>query len=90
VCLIAGMPLAVASGNAQGSWLEAIEKRIAVTSKMLGAMKGIKMTGLTDSVSVSVTKHRMDEIRASRRFRLYGVLVVTLCLTSLEVSWNPD
>lgn len=39
VCLVAGIPLAVASGNAQGIWLEAVEERVAVTSKVLGVMK---------------------------------------------------
>lgn len=80
VCLIAGMPIAVAAGNAQGQWLEAIETRIAVTSKVLGAMKGIKMTGLVRPISANVARLRELEIRASGLFRLYTVFVLTLCM----------
>lgn len=79
VCLVAGIPLAVASGNAQGIWLEAVEERVAVTSKVLGVMKNIKMTGLTDVITKNVRKLRSQEIKASFPYRLYTVLVVTFC-----------
>lgn len=67
------------AGNAQGIWLEAIEKRIAVTSKALGAIKGIKMTGLSSSLATTIEALRAREIRSSRPFRLYDVLVVVMC-----------
>lgn len=78
-CLVAGIPLAVASGSAQGIWLEAIEERVAVTSKALGVMKNIKMTGLTDVITENIRKLRLQEIKASFLYRLYGVLIVTSC-----------
>lgn len=77
------MPLAVAAGNAQGTWLEAIEKRISVTAKVLGSMKGIRMAGLTPSASISLAGLRIQEIKSSRPFRLYTVLVVVMC------TFNP-
>lgn len=73
VCLGVGIPVAAAAGDAQVPWLEAIEKRLAVTSKMLGAMKAIKMTGLADAMHTIVTGLRTAEIHASRRFRLLSV-----------------
>lgn len=72
-CLVAGLPLAVASGNAQGVWLEAIEERVAVTSKVLGVMKNIKMTGLTDVIANNIRSLRSQEIKSSFLYRLYGV-----------------
>lgn len=53
----------------QAMWLEAIEKRISATSAMLSSMKGVKMSGLSDTLLASVQKLRVDEMRISKRFR---------------------
>lgn len=50
-------------------WLEAIEKRIAVTSQMLGAMKGVKMCGLTDALGTRIQAMREEELHISGKFR---------------------
>lgn len=86
-CLVAGLPLAVASGNAQGVWLEAIEERVAVTSKVLGVMKNIKMTGLTDVIANNIRSLRSQEIKSSFLYRLYGVLILTSCGSTLFPSF---
>ncbi|KAJ5960301.1 uncharacterized protein N7479_007451 [Penicillium vulpinum] len=72
------VPLAVACGKAQGIWLEAVEERVTVTSKVLGVMKNIKMTGLTETISSSLRDLRSAEIDASFPFRLYETLGITL------------
>ncbi|KAH0593670.1 hypothetical protein MHUMG1_08420 [Metarhizium humberi] len=74
LCLSVGIPIASAAGNAQVPWLEAIEKRLAVTSKMLGTMKAIRMAGLTRAIHGIVSNLRIKEIRSSRAFRLLSVL----------------
>ena len=79
VCLLIGLPLAKAAGNAQTPWLEAIEDRLAATAKALGATKSIKLTGLADIVSSRVTNLRLAEIRASRRHRVLSILVSITC-----------
>ena len=53
----------------QAMWLEAIEKRITATTAMLSAMKGVKMCGLTETLSKSLQDLRVDELRISRKFR---------------------
>lgn len=53
----------------QAMWLDAIEKRIAVTSEMLGAMKGVKMCGLTDVLGAHIQAMREAELRISGKFR---------------------
>jgi hypothetical protein len=75
--------LAVVSGNAQGTWLEAVEERVAVTSKVLGVMKNIKMTGLTETISRSLQDLRAAEIEASFKYRLLGVIRLTLGMRQL-------
>ncbi|KAG8410254.1 hypothetical protein J3458_017969 [Metarhizium acridum] len=81
-CLVLGIPIAAAAGNANVPWLEAIERRLAVTTKMLGSMKAIKMTGLTDVMSDVVAGLRSLEIRASRRHRIFTVLEAVTSYTS--------
>ncbi|KFY47652.1 hypothetical protein V495_01884 [Pseudogymnoascus sp. VKM F-4514 (FW-929)] len=81
VCLLIGLPIAKAAGNAQTPWLEAIEDRLAETAKVLGAMKTIKLTGLTDIVSTRVGNLRLAEIHASLRHR---VLIIFAAVTSFS------
>lgn len=79
VCLLIGLPLAKAAGNAQIQWLEAIEDRLAATAKVLGAMKAIKLTGLTDIVSSRVGNLRLAEIHASLRHRVLVIFSAVVC-----------
>lgn len=79
VCLLAGLPIARAAGNAQTPWLEAIEERLAATAKALGSMKAIRMTGLADIVSSRIAKLRLAEIRASRLHRVLNIFVFVIC-----------
>jgi ATP-binding cassette, subfamily C (CFTR/MRP), member 1 len=53
----------------QAMWLEAIERRINATTSMLGAMKSVKMCGLTEVLSSNLQNLRLEEIRISRKFR---------------------
>jgi hypothetical protein len=53
----------------QALWLEAIERRIAVTSAMLGSMKGVKMCGLTDLLKERIQAMRVEELHISGKFR---------------------
>ncbi len=53
----------------QAKWLEAIERRVTATTAMLGAMKGIKMCGLTDILFTTLQKLRVDELEISKAFR---------------------
>jgi ATP-binding cassette, subfamily C (CFTR/MRP), member 1 len=53
----------------QAMWLEAIERRISATSAMLASMKGIKMSGLRDTLLASMQKLRVEELLISKRFR---------------------
>lgn len=52
---------------------------IGVTSSMLGAMKGVKMSGLSDKMSTIISNLRLAEIASAHRYRTMLVYVVTLC-----------
>lgn len=53
----------------QKIWLEAIERRITATTAMLGAMKGVKMCGLTDILATNLQALRVEELQISKKFR---------------------
>lgn len=53
----------------QAMWLEAIERRITATTAMLSSMKGVKMCGLTSTLSKNIQELRVEEMRISRKFR---------------------
>lgn len=55
---------------------------MTVTSKVLGVMKNIKMTGLTQTISSSLRDLRSAEIDASFPFRLYETFGITLGMFS--------
>ncbi|KAJ6784449.1 hypothetical protein PWT90_09718 [Aphanocladium album] len=83
---IAGLPIAGAAGNAQSPWLDAIEDRLSVTAKALGSMKAVKMTGLGDLVSTTLTRLRLEEIRASLRYRVLNIFVTVSYFSSSAVA----
>jgi len=53
----------------QAMWLEAIEKRITATTAMLQSMKGVKMGGLTETLSKTIQDLRVEELQISKKFR---------------------
>ncbi|OBT89053.1 hypothetical protein VE02_02018 [Pseudogymnoascus sp. 03VT05] len=83
---IVGLPLAKAAGNAQIPWLEAIEDRLAATAKVLGPMKAIKSTGLTDIVSSQVGDLRLAEIHASLRHRVLTIFSAVISFASTALA----
>jgi hypothetical protein len=60
-----------------------------VTSKVLGVMKSIKMTGFTKVISNDIRQLRTQEIRASFAFRLYTVLIITFCQCTFRILTKP-
>ena len=53
----------------QALWLEAIERRISATTKMLSSMKRIKMCGLADIIFNNLHGLRLQELDISKGFR---------------------
>ncbi|KAK7956876.1 uncharacterized protein PG986_006098 [Apiospora aurea] len=64
--------------GAMGAWVEKVQRRVGITSRMLGHMKGIKISGLTKSLAGSINQMRTDEIKAAAPFRLISSLSATV------------
>jgi ATP-binding cassette subfamily C (CFTR/MRP) protein 1 len=73
------------AGPRQEVWLKAIEKRVDVTSQVLGAVKGVRMAGLTDKLYNIIHDMRIHEVRMSERFRRLLILVVAVGRSCIDV-----
>ncbi|GKU10283.1 unnamed protein product [Fusarium langsethiae] len=71
----------------QAIWLEAIERRISVTSQMLGSMKGIKMCGLSSVLGTRIQAMREEELHISGKFR--RLLIWNMVLAYLAPIFAP-
>ena len=72
ICLasLAGAsPIAARFGPAQRTWVERVEKRVAVTASMLGDMKAVKMLGLSRILETIILRLRVAEMKTSSKFR---------------------
>lgn len=73
-------------GSRQRKWVEAIQRRVAITGSILGSMKSIKMTGLTETASTVIQDQRIRETELQASYRWMSVWLnligesFTLCL----------
>ena len=84
--IFAMMAVSKRMGPAQKLWMEAIQSRINVTSKMLESMKGIKMLGLTPIMTTLVQNLRSNEITLSLKSRRLLATVITLANISHTIA----
>ncbi|KAF4462606.1 Multidrug resistance-associated 1 [Fusarium albosuccineum] len=70
----------------QVSWLGKTQKRVGITSAMIGHIKSIKMSGLAHSLFNTVTSLRADEIKASRPFRVASSITSSIAQAPLLLS----
>jgi len=67
--------LAKLTGPRQGAWNKAVQERVAVTSSILGAVKSVKMAGLSTLMSSKIQMLRKLELDLSKKFRVLTVLI---------------
>ncbi|KAG6355352.1 hypothetical protein INS49_003314 [Diaporthe citri] len=78
--------LARLTGPRQKVWMEEIQKRVGLTSTVVGQMKNLKMSGLAAPVGKLIQQMRIDELRAGARFRMILSFTATLGVTPLSIS----
>lgn len=84
--LAVGFIIGSTARRRQRAWMQAIQKRIGATSSMLGVMKGIKMTGLSDRLFKVIQDFRVTEIMAARQFRMLQILTVAISFLPQTLS----
>lgn len=86
VCAVCSTILARLTGPRQKVWMEEIQKRVGLTSTVVGQMKNLKMSGLAAPVGKLIQQMRIDELRAGARFRMILSFTATLGVTPLCIS----
>lgn len=79
VIMISSGFLAVPIGKHHAAWVAASQRRVTTTSKALGSMKWLKISGLTDVAFNGIKKLRTQELAVSTKFRLFLGITLVLC-----------
>ncbi|KAK8101492.1 hypothetical protein PG999_011866 [Apiospora kogelbergensis] len=86
VCTFAAVVLSSFAGAFQASWMEVLEKRVAITSSLIGSVKSVKMLGWVKRSTELIQQLRMDEISSARKFRLMLLGVVTVSFLPVTLA----
>jgi ATP-binding cassette subfamily C (CFTR/MRP) protein 1 len=70
--------LAKVQGKRRGVWLAAMQKRVGLTSRILGSMKSIKLSGMSKSTAKRLQEERVHESNKAKSFRWFTVLQNTV------------
>ncbi|KAK6611684.1 ABC transporter [Botrytis cinerea] len=68
-CTIGAFSIMKWAKHTQKEWVEAVQKRVAITSSALKSMRGIKMQGLTTRLSEDLQELRVQELEYAKPFR---------------------
>ena len=70
----------------QKAWLQAGQKRVAMTSSMLNNMKCVKMMGLSDELQSNLHDQRSNEVELSKKFRTLSAWNVSIAILPVQIS----
>ncbi len=94
LCLICGVAAAQIGRLVpprQRKWMAAIQKRMGITADVIGAMKGVKVAGLSDKAEVQIEQLRSYELVRSTSFRRMQVCNMLLgksrLLNDEDTAW---
>ncbi|KAK4152002.1 canalicular multispecific organic anion transporter 1 [Chaetomidium leptoderma] len=86
-CVVCTAVLARFTGPRQKLWMEKIQKRVGLTSSIIGQMKHLKISGLAETVEEAIQSMRVDELKAGTRFR--AVVVFAAVVGYLPMFLSP-
>ncbi|KAF9771912.1 hypothetical protein IL306_010421 [Fusarium sp. DS 682] len=86
IALVATFLVSPLARKYQISWLDKTQKRVGITSAMIGHIKSIKCSGLAQNLSGTILGLRADEIKASRPFRIVSSITSAIAQVPLLMS----
>ncbi|KAF5699076.1 major facilitator family transporter-associated [Fusarium globosum] len=86
VALIATILVSPLARKYQISWLDKTQRRVGITSAMIGHIKSIKGSGLAQNLSETILNLRADEIKASKPFRMVSSATSAIAQVPLLMS----
>jgi ATP-binding cassette, subfamily C (CFTR/MRP), member 1 len=60
-------------GIFQGKWVDAMQRRVGITSTVVRSMKSVKLAGLVGSMITLLETEKSNEIRCAKRYRWANV-----------------
>ncbi|KAF2434166.1 hypothetical protein EJ08DRAFT_730870 [Tothia fuscella] len=78
--------LAKAQGERRGVWLAAMQKRVGLTSRILGSMNSIKLSGMSKSTAKRLQAERVHELNMANSSRWFAVLQNTVASTPVTIT----
>lgn len=78
VCTLCTSYISKLLPSRQKKWNQAVQDRVALTSKMLSSMKTVKMMGFSNYIETTLQAARMAELATSAGFRRCMSVVNTL------------
>lgn len=81
LCIICGLiaaQIAKLVPARQRKWMAAVQKRVGITSDIIGSMKGVKVAGLSEKAEVQIQGLREYEVVESTAFRKTQVGAILL------------
>jgi ABC-type multidrug transport system fused ATPase/permease subunit len=85
-CVVLTAFLARFAGPRQKTWMERIQKRVGLTSNVIGEMKHFKIAGLVGPVEEAIQQMRVDELKTGARFRMILTWSIIVGYTPLCIS----
>ena len=86
VALIATVVVTPLGKSSRVRWLEITQRRISVTSALIGNIKSIKASGLSERLFGIIIGLRIAEIAASRPFRIFDAISSSIAQIPLLLS----
>jgi ATP-binding cassette subfamily C (CFTR/MRP) protein 1 len=77
--VLATFKLSAWAKAAQRVWIENVERRLGVTTVMIGAMRTVKMLGLSEKMSNIISNFRIIEIDSSSKYRKILIGIIFFC-----------
>ncbi|CAH0058842.1 unnamed protein product [Clonostachys solani] len=85
-CGYGTLKISAAAGGQQANWLKRIEKRVDVTSRTLSSMRGIKVSGFTNTLIDVIQSLRGAELEAASKFRWWQVGALVMGFFPVMIS----
>ncbi|KAH9220185.1 hypothetical protein DL95DRAFT_433377 [Leptodontidium sp. 2 PMI_412] len=85
-CVFLSTLLAKVTGPRQKAWMEKTQKRVGLTSNIIGQMKHLKISGLVGPVEELIQQMRVDELKTGARFRMVIIWSVIIGYSPLCIS----
>ncbi|KAI5463411.1 P-loop containing nucleoside triphosphate hydrolase protein [Mariannaea sp. PMI_226] len=86
VALLVTVGVAPLARKYRVSWLGNTQKRVGITSAMIGHIKSIKMSGLAKMLSETVAELRVDEVKSSQPFRIVSSITSSVAQVPLLLA----